>query len=156
MVTLLNHGTLRNQLQRCFGSCTRFTPATSDRGYFRQLQPLVRRLIVCLISQPFEAGGERIHFPNQPSLWSATRVHRKSAGGAHLKTFQTTEPISIYREEPPKTTAWRRQHETNERPRLDSLHDQKELHTHIHFVPCAPPAERLTAAAELRQKCVHY
>ncbi len=41
--TLLDNGTLRTQLHRCFLSCTRFTPATSDGGSFRQLQPLVRR-----------------------------------------------------------------------------------------------------------------
>ena len=111
---------------------------------------------MCLSSQPFEAGGERTHFPDQPSLLFATRVHRNYAGGAHLKRFQPTEPISIYREDPPKTIACRRQHNTNDRPRLDSLHDQKELHTYIHFAPCAPPAERLTAAAELRRKWILF
>ena len=35
-------GTLRSQPQRCLISRTRFTPATFDRGCFRQLQPLVR------------------------------------------------------------------------------------------------------------------
>ena len=58
-----------------------------------------------LTSQPFEAGGGRTHFPDQPSLLFATRVQRNYAGGAHQIRFQTTEPVPFYGKDSPKNSA---------------------------------------------------
>ena len=100
---------------------------------------------------PFLAGGERTHFLDQPSLWFATRVQRNYAGGAHLRSFQTTEPIPFYRKHSPKNSAWSRQHKIDTLSPLESLHEMDNDHTHNLFLPCAPPAERLTAAFHLRR-----
>ncbi len=58
----------------------RFKPAISGYGSLRQVQTLVRRLLVRLSPLPFEAGGERTHFPDQPSLLFATRVQTELRG----------------------------------------------------------------------------
>ena len=98
-------GTLRTSTIRCFRFCARFKPAISGYGSLRQVQTLVRRLLVRLSPLPVVAGGERTHFLDQPSLLFATRVQRNYAGGAHLIRFQTTEPIPFYRKDSPKNSA---------------------------------------------------
>ena len=98
-------GTLRTSTIRCFRFCLDFKPAISGYGSLRQVQTLVRRLLVRLSPLPVLAGGERTHFLDQPSLLFATRVQRNYAGGAHLIRFQTTEPIPSYRKDSPKNSA---------------------------------------------------
>ena len=144
-------GYVENFDDTLFPLLRRFKPAISGYGSLRQVQTLVRRLLVRLITLPVLAGGEGTHFPDQPSLLVATRVQRNYAGGAHLIRFQTTEPIPFYRKHSPKNSAWSRQHKIDRLAPIESLHEMDKAHTHILFLTCAPPAERLTAAFHLRR-----
>ena len=85
-------------------------------------------------------------------LFCATPACKRiPAGGAHLIRFQTTEPIPFYRKHSPKNSAWSRQHTIDRLAPIESLHEMDKAHTHILFLTCAPPAERLTVAFHLRR-----